>query len=697
MNSYFQYIFFLIGFSCFPLIQYAQEKEEEKYKIIEERVDFLLDINESGDADFTTLFEQLEVFYNKPINLNSADRYELAALGLLNDLQINYLLQHIENHGKLLSFEELQSIRSFDLESIRLIQPFTSVSGDLDRISLSPEQLVREGSSSLFLRYSRTLEIQEGYRSISPEELEENPNSRYLGDANKYFARYRFTYANNVSIGFTAEKDPGEEFLSGSQQRGFDFYSAHFFLQNFGHIRQLAIGDFQAQFGQGLTFWSGLAFGRSPSVFTLKRNAPKLRPYTSVQEDLFLRGGGATLQFAPFEVTLFYSSQEVDANISGIDSLDNQLIISSLSENGFHRTEGELADKNVVRSQYVGGNISFEKRNFQWGATFVHNELDASLQATQRVYNQFSLLDNRNSNWGTDFSYLYRNLNLFGEYAQSIDGGAAYTFGALVALDSRLSLGVQHRNFDRDFRPIQSNALGESSNNTNERGTFFGIEAQLNKALSLSAYADRFIFPWLRFQTDAPSEGKRLFAQLTYKPSKRLEFYLRYRQRERERNNTAPTEGLDEIVTENNKHYRFHLSYQVSKTITVKSRVEVSNYQLGENQKERGILLYQDISYKRLSFPLSFSLRYALFDTDSYNSRIYAYESDVLYSFSIPAFSGRGSRFYVVTKYHISRGIDLWLRYAQSYYTDRDSIGSGKEEIYGNTKSEIKAQLRFKF
>jgi hypothetical protein len=34
----------------------------------------LLDINEGGEADFTTLFEQLEIFYNRLINLNLAKK-----------------------------------------------------------------------------------------------------------------------------------------------------------------------------------------------------------------------------------------------------------------------------------------------------------------------------------------------------------------------------------------------------------------------------------------------------------------------------------------------------------------------------------------------------------------------------------------------------------------------------------------------
>ncbi len=668
----------------------AQEIEKEKLNIIEQRVDFLLDVNEGGEADFTTLFEQLEFYYSHPININTTDRDELEKLGLLNAIQINNLLLHIEQNGKLIHLEELQTIQGFDVEGIRLISPFIKINGDLDRVNISPKNVLKEGKSTYFLRYSRILEKQKGFQSIDAEELEEFPNRRYLGSADKLYSRYRFNYANNFSAGFTTEKDAGEELFQGEQQKGFDFYSAHLFAQGFGSIKQLALGDFQAQFGQGLTFWSGLAFGRSPSIFTLKRNAPKLRPYTSVQEDLFLRGGGITLVRKQFELTLFYSSKKQDANVIGRDSLNNEIIILSLSEHGFHRTRGELMDRKVIRNSYLGGNISYEKRNFSIGFTGVHNEVDATLQARQSTYKQFSQLDNSNSNIGSDFSYLYRNFNVFGEWAKSIDGGYGYTLGALIVLDPNLSLGIQNRHFERDFKPIQSNAIGEGSANTNEKGTFLGIEAKLSKGFNLSAYADRFVFPWLRFQTDAPSEGSRLFAQLNYKPSKKMETYFRFRKRSKGKNNSNSQEQLKTVVQEENTNYRLHLSYQLSSNIQLKNRIEYTAYQLGSNKKEKGLLIYQDIAYRKLGSPLSFSLRYAFFETDTYNSRIYAYEQDVLYAFSIPAYNGRGSRFYFNIKLHFNRNIDLWIRYAQTYYTDREIIG-------GNTKSEIKAQLRLKF
>lgn len=173
--------------------------------------------------------------------------------------------------------------------------------------------------------------------------------------------------------------------------------------------------------------------------------------------------------------------------------------------------------------------------------------------------------------------------------------------------------------------------------------------------------------------------------------------YGRIRTRERGASLRLESANIDQVVNEKQQAYRYNISYKVNKSWDIDSRVEFSQYQQGELPKEFGYLIYQDVTYKSLGSPISFSLRYALFDTDSYNSRIYAYENSVLYAFAIPAYNGRGTRFYLSTKYHISRGLDLWVRYAQTYYADRNEIGSSKELITGNTKSEVIAQLRLKF
>lgn len=674
----------------------AQNSMDKKQQIIEERIDFLLDVNETGDVDYTSLFEQLEIYYEHPIQLNSTNKEELIRLQLLSEIQINKLLEHIGKNGDLIAMEELQSIETFDLGSIKLIQPFVKIGSYEERKNLKLTNILKQSKSQLFLRYSRILEEQKGYSAIDPQQLKETPNARYLGNADRYYIRYKSSYSTNFSLGVTAEKDAGEEFFRGSNPKGFDFYSAHFYMNGIGRIKQLAIGDYQAHFGQGLTFASGLGFGISGSVQSLKKNAIGLRPYTSVQEDLFLRGAGICYSFNKIELTIFHSSQKVDANISDNESQDSVLLISSLPLHGFHRTANEMENKNTVRNKYWGSNLRFNQRNLNLGVTAVSNELQAKFEAEPALYKKFSQISNENINVGMDYNYLLSNMNFFGEFSKSIDGGTATTNAILFIVDPRLSIGVQHRNYQKKFRPIQSNAIGENTNNSNEKGTFIGINAHPFRHCQLSAYIDQFNFPWLKYRTDGPSEGYKHLLQLTYEPSKKLNFYFRYRNRSKGINSNVSKEGMKNIVQQINQSYRLHLSYWVSDFLLLKNRLEISSYQLGNNEKETGFLIYQDLNFQKMTSAFSLKLRFALFDTDSYNSRIYAYENDILYAFSIPAYSGRGSRFYCMLKYRIRR-MDLWLRFAQSYYSDRKEIGSGKNMIAGNTKSEIKAQLRYKF
>ena len=110
-----------------------------------------------------------------------------------------------------------------------------------------------------------------------------------------------------------------------------------------------------------------------------------------------------------------------------------------------------------------------------------------------------------------------------------------------------------------------------------------------------------------------------------------------------------------------------------------------------------GYLIYQDIIYKPAVIPLDLSARFAVFNTDDFDTRLYAYENDVLYSFSVPAYFYQGMRFYLQAKYDIIPGLGVWFRIAQSYYLNRQTIGSELDEIQGNTRTEIKVQIRYRF
>ena len=108
--------YFWVFLLMFPVVSFSQNKEDDKNSIIEKRVEYLIEDAEESDADYTTIFDQLSYYFDHPLNLNRADLNDLEELGLLTSIQINYLLGHIEENGKLMTLEELQTINGFDTD-----------------------------------------------------------------------------------------------------------------------------------------------------------------------------------------------------------------------------------------------------------------------------------------------------------------------------------------------------------------------------------------------------------------------------------------------------------------------------------------------------------------------------------------------------------------------------------------------------
>lgn len=697
----FLFLTVLIYFHLLPV--YSQEvTDPQKNSIIEKRIEMIAEANEETEIDYTTLFDDLNYLFDNPVDLNSVEKEQLQQLSLLTDVQINNLLNHIEKNGKLISVYELQSIEGFDLQTIQSILPFIKISDSFDSPHIGFKELIQNSGNQILLRETRVIEQLEGFKPIDDSTLAAKPNSRYLGSPDKFYARYRFSFGNKISAGITGEKDAGEEFFKGTQKNGFDFYSAHIYLRNFGKIKFLALGDYQVNFGQGLTFWSGLAYGKSADAMNIKKNPITLRPYVSAMENMFMRGGAVTVAIKYFEVTGFYSSKKIDAvksQSSDTTLAEDDFIITSLPVSGFHRTPSEVAQKHNLRETIYGTNISYKRRKGNIGVSAVKSHWEGLFQQRTYSYNQFTLNTPDNLNIGADYSYIIRNLNFFGEAARSQNGGMAFLNGAIATLSPDVSISLLHRNFQKNYQSLYSNAFSETRSTSNEKGLYFGLNAKLNSIFTLSGYIDKFEFPWLKYQVNAPSQGVDYLAQLTYKPSKKLEIYVRYRQKIKGINSNDQLAMIDYVTDNEKQNLRFNSSYKVSEAITLRNRVDFLKFQNEDSPPESGYLIYQDIMYKSksLKFPFSCSFRFALFETDSYNSRIYTYENDVLYAFSIPAFYYKGTRAYIILQYKLMRNVDVWLRWAQTYYSNRDVISSGLSEIQGQTKTEVKAQIRYKF
>jgi hypothetical protein len=684
-----------------PSNAFCQKKETDSTETDKEDLNEKIEsIAEQTDAelDYTDLLENLNYYQKHPVNLNNTTTDELEKLMVLSDIQISNLFDHIARNGKLLSLYELQSISGFDLETIYKLLPYVYVSNDVSNRHFSFKELLQNSNNQLFLRTQQVLEQQQGFSLITDSALAASPNSRYLGSPEEIYLKYRFTYYNNISIGFTAEKDAGEEFFKGSQQNGFDFYSAHFYMKDFGIVKALAVGDFQAQFGQGLALWTGLGFGKSSDGTNIKKNAQGISPYRSATDNLFMRGVATTIGLKDFELSVFYSSKKIDGNITAIDSTTSEvMLISSLQQTGLHTTPGEIADKDAIGETSLGGHLCYKTKKLNIGATAFRSEYSSILQHQVQLYNQFQFNGKENTNYGLDYSYIIKNINIFGEVAQSENNARAFLAGVLMSLDPKVSVSALYRNYDKKYQALYSSAFAESSTPANEKGLFLGILLKPGRAYTVNAYMDNISFPWLRYRVDAPSNALDYSVQVNWQPSKKLEMYARYRQTNKELNSSAAADIISIPSSTLKQSYRYNVSYKISPSITLKNRVELVRYKIGSGAPQKGYLIYQDVTYKKMKSPFSLSFRYALFDADTYDSRIYSFENDVLNAYSIPAFYYKGTRYYITAKYSFNRNIDVWLRFAQTNYSNRDVIGTGLTTINGNTKTEVKAQLRIRF
>lgn len=660
------------------LLLFFISNAQESNQLIEDIIEQIAEINDE-ELDYTELYESLYNFTENKINLNKTNKEELQELYLLNAYQINKLLAHISKNGKLLSYLELQTITGFDILTIENLLPFITVDP-----KVTSKQLFSNIKQYTVIRDQFYLQQQKGYKP------DETGNTHYLGNAHKNYFRYRLKN-NFLQSGITAEKDAGENFLGPNQPYGFDFYSAHLQMKNIGRIKNIILGDYHLNFGQGLVMQSAMTFGKSSEVINIQKSGNLIKAHTSSAENTFFRGSAIQIQLLnSVDIIAFLSMHNVDANIT--DTLENnELAFSSIEGSGMHRTENELIDKDAIHQNHFGTHINYNHHQMNIGLSYYNTKIAGEYRKNISNYNQFELNKNTNQNFGLDYQWLYKNINFFGEFARSENGGFGHINGIMMGLDKTMSTSLLYRDYQKDYQSQYSNAFSERSSQ-NEKGIYFGLEFTPNHKFKIRGYIDHYEFPWLRFGINSPSRGNDYLIQTDYRIRRGIKMYVRYKSENQEKQLSTSNAIKNEIKN----NFRFHINYQEKENWSFANRFEMTSVNFN-NQKEKGYILYQDIKYKPLFSKISFSTRYILFNTPTYDTRIYAYESDVLYGYSIPAYYGKGTKFYLLTKYNIIQNLDFWIKIAQTTFSDRDIIKSGWDEIEGSNITEIKLQLRYKF
>lgn len=660
---------------------YAQQTETQQ--VIADIIEDLTSQAES-EQDYSELTEFLQVLAENPININTITREQLVEMSFLNDFQISSLLDYRDSLGTIYTIYELLGVPGYGIVDLQRLQPFFV----FKNVEVFNPQSMLHGRSQLAVRFRTAIETPVGY-------TDNYTGTKYLGDKNSYFARYSYRGGRNLEVGLVAEKDPGEPCFDGTFKTGVDYLSGYINIKDYKWLKNLVLGSFKAGFGQGLTFWNGLSFGKSGNTLGVGKHAAGVSPHASAYESQYLQGVGATLGFNNFEATIFGSYRNIDAGIS--DTLQSgELAYSSLPETGYHRTPGEIANRGALAEAVFGANTRYNFKNARVGLTFVHQQIDGMSNKEQAIY-ELNLRPSIKNVLGADFNMNNKQHNIFGEVAVDADSGAlAVVAGGLFRINALVQVSLLGRSYSKHFNSRYTAGFAEGGT-SNENGFYAGLSMLPASGWKLSAYIDLFQFPWLRYGVNAPSHGREFMLLSEHSFGRNTTAHLRYRFKQKEANMSGSQSLTTPVIMQTTQSVRLQLNYKPSTNISLKTSLNATSFDTDSMSAETGYLITQDVGYKFSKQPISLNFRFAIFDTPSYSSRIYSYESDMLYSFSVPAYYSKGSRYFFLINYSPVDWLEIWLRYSQSYFSQMNQIGSGADLVNGNTRSEFKAMIRLRF
>ena len=640
--------------------------------------------NSEREIDASELAEDLQWFSENPINLNNARKEDFERLEFLSALQIENLMFYLFRHSPVASIYELQLVEGFNERTIRNLLPFVFVGENqvTGRKALSFGELLKRGRHNIYVRSGGTFEEKAGYA-----------NGRYLGEPFNLSTRYLFSSSNRLFFGIVAEKDEGEPFWT-DKHKGFEFYSFHFQIRDVGRFRNIVAGDYRASFGLGLVISNNFLIGKSSQVLNVTPTTSGLRRSSSLQEFNFLRGMGTTVNFGNFDVSAFYSYRKLSATVD-----EDGESLTSFKTDGLFRTELDWEKRNNIGQQILGGDVTYRHKFFRTGITAVKTWFDTEVAPAARVNNLYYFRGKEQFNLGWNYTFAVHRFRFAGETAT--DGNWNFSTLNTVTFNpvSNVGIALLHRDYSPEYQAFYATSFGEGSSVQNERGFYIGAEIQPIPKWKISAYADSYRFPWMRFRSYRPSDGYDIFTQLDYAATSRLNMFFRYRYETQERNfGTLPNENSILVGDFVKSSFRYVLNYSFSRNLQFRNTVEFSWVQRAVGDDTQGFAMMQDLSYALTKIPLRFDVRLAVFDIPNWDNRIYTFERDVLWAFSVPAYSGVGSRIFLNLRYQPSSRLTFWAKIAQTIYSDgRQVIGSGNEQIQGNTKTDWRLMMNYKF
>ena len=660
-------------------------------------IEKLLETNdiESSEDYYEDMINSLIRLSAQPINLNSAGFDSLKMLFFLSDAQIDNLLDFRKKHGPFTHPNELLLVTGISQQDLSNIKPFIHIG------TYTPEKQSRYHlSQEILARLKMTRPKQAGYKKYSrkaflyEKDYLAKKQSRFQGPPVGTLLKYKISNQQHWQGGLTLENDPGENYFSKSQKTGFDFLSAHACYTPGKIIHRIIVGDYKLQWGQGLLAWSGYSSGKSTSTLSNEKSGNGIAPYTSTDENRYLRGMAVSLHPTRTITTeIFVSYKKTDGNLADLDTLSPKTVqTATLYETGYHRNLSECEKKHNLKEFTTGLSTHLNHRYFRIGVQLLHYNFSPALTIGKAAYQQYNETGHQRTLVSVDYKTGGYHFYLFGETARSDNGTWATVNGLRYSGIPRFALCALYRHYDKGYHSHYNSGFAEYSNTTNEEGLYLGLESTPFRSLKINAYYDRFRFFSPRYQATIPGNGQEIVGDVTFNRS-RWDCSFRFKHEEKPEDDKTG-ENL-QSVSRIKQEYRLQFTYSICEQLKSRTRTSYTRY-MKKEKHEGGYLLYQDLMYSSLQNNLKAQFRFAYFDTDSYNTRIYAYENNVLYGYSFPALYDRGFRSYLNLNWKPFTLITLYLKAGLTYYPDKSTISSSLTQVNDNKLFDLSFQIRIK-
>lgn len=653
-----------------------------------------IEYEESGQETWESSYEEYAYLRANPININSADSLELKALGFLTATQIEGIHYYIHKHGELHSVGELMLIPELDYHTRQLLSYFITfgkASKNEDTWHKEWKRMLTQGKSELSTRVDIPLYQRAGYEPRTLNQLESAPSRYYMGNALYHNIRYNYRYGNLLSWGICTEKDAGEPIFN-AQQPLPDYISGYLQLGDRGILKNLILGNYRLHFGQGLVINSGFALGKAMLLQGIGQQQPSIKPHRGTSEGNYYTGAATTLTWQAWELTTFASYRNIDATLDGAG-------IRTLKTDGYHRTPIEQARKGNTRANLFGAHLGYAAHGFHLGMTAIYQSFNRNFAIPSEPYKRYAPQGNSFVNASADYAWYHHRFSISGETA--IDGkGAVATLNAIqLKVIDNFHLTLLQRYYANDYWALEAKSISATGDVRGEQGIYLGAEWQPHQKLHITAYADTYHFPFIRYRVSAPSYGTDGVINIDYTKDYSHSFSLRYRYRLKQRDVAEgyllPNGGLL-----NERTHRLKAQWEGTLTPTLSLKTQAEGCIVTAETLSVGYMGNIQATYEPTfgKHTLRISGGATAFNTD-YATRLYGYERGLLYAYNYRMFNGSGIRSYLLLQYTHKETprLSATTKIGSTYYFDRTTIGSAATLINANHQEDLQLQVRYTF